>query len=312
MSPKSSSSSAKSKASIHDPEASHLSGACIRSFVKQLSSSRPENSAGGIVSDQKPSPEKPQYKKQVRRRVHTTRPYQERLLNMAEARREIVAALKFHRATMKNSGENPPRRATENPSFFLADNETLLKTRSIYDPNFSNNTKSNLCHSAPLFSPCCSSLPEDNNPNFILPTQTLGLNLNLEHFKFLDNDSIYSPPPEEIPSAGEKTRFADSNTHQMIDGITSAETKSQHQIEWDEGRDAMNSSARWLKFLSSRKTGHDLNSDFSYFDDAIEFPSWINESDGSSCLCYDDLSPDLPLPCMEIEEIEEMDGDWLA
>ncbi|RLN35014.1 hypothetical protein C2845_PM03G12810 [Panicum miliaceum] len=44
---------------------------------------------------------KPQVKKQARRRTHASRPYQERLLNMAEARREIVTALKIHRATMR-------------------------------------------------------------------------------------------------------------------------------------------------------------------------------------------------------------------
>ncbi|XP_062213729.1 RNA polymerase II degradation factor 1-like [Phragmites australis] len=45
------------------------------------------------------------HKKQVRRRLHTSRPYQERLLNMAEARREIVTALKIHRASMRQSKE---------------------------------------------------------------------------------------------------------------------------------------------------------------------------------------------------------------
>ncbi|CAN6168805.1 unnamed protein product [Urochloa humidicola] len=46
---------------------------------------------------------KPQVKtKQARRRTHASRPYQERLLNMAEARREIVTALKIHRASMRH------------------------------------------------------------------------------------------------------------------------------------------------------------------------------------------------------------------
>jgi hypothetical protein len=44
-------------------------------------------------------------KKQVRRRLHTSRPYQERLLNMAEARREIVTALKIHRASSRQDKE---------------------------------------------------------------------------------------------------------------------------------------------------------------------------------------------------------------
>ncbi|GJN40874.1 hypothetical protein PR202_gn00288 [Eleusine coracana subsp. coracana] len=50
-------------------------------------------------------PQQQPHKKQVRRRLHTSRPYQERLLNMAEARREIVTALKIHRASMRQAKE---------------------------------------------------------------------------------------------------------------------------------------------------------------------------------------------------------------
>lgn len=110
-------------------EEPHLSGAYIRSLVKQLTSSRTKDPMNpkdrGCVDDdgfsgqnmtkfgeglsekqQSQQPQQPQqHKKQVRRRLHTSRPYQERLLNMAEARREIVAALKFHRASMKKANE---------------------------------------------------------------------------------------------------------------------------------------------------------------------------------------------------------------
>jgi hypothetical protein len=47
----------------------------------------------------------PAPKKQVRRRLHTSMPYQERLLNMAEARREVVTDLKIHRASMRHDKE---------------------------------------------------------------------------------------------------------------------------------------------------------------------------------------------------------------
>ncbi|XP_014503360.1 uncharacterized protein LOC106763708 [Vigna radiata var. radiata] len=43
---------------------------------------------------------KQQLRKQVRRRL-TNRPYHERLMNMADARKEIATALKYHRATTK-------------------------------------------------------------------------------------------------------------------------------------------------------------------------------------------------------------------
>ncbi|KAK6925751.1 hypothetical protein RJ641_007470 [Dillenia turbinata] len=130
----------------------HLSGAYIRSLVKQLTSSRANNkdlptitaapvdnhgsfrqqlgavAGAGLnhltttTTSQEPGSNlllssetkqaqagqqlqsgHPQHKKQVRRRLHISRPYQERLLNMAEARREIVTALKFHRAAMKQA-----------------------------------------------------------------------------------------------------------------------------------------------------------------------------------------------------------------
>uniref|UniRef100_A0ACD5WFW8 Uncharacterized protein n=1 Tax=Avena sativa TaxID=4498 RepID=A0ACD5WFW8_AVESA len=97
----------------------HLSGAYIRRLVKHLSSSSTRRSRDHhhhtIITmgtnphvqpqqqEQQAAPQTP--KKQVRRRLHTSRPYQERLLNMAEARREIVTALKIHRASMRQAKE---------------------------------------------------------------------------------------------------------------------------------------------------------------------------------------------------------------
>uniref|UniRef100_A0ACD6AAA4 Uncharacterized protein n=1 Tax=Avena sativa TaxID=4498 RepID=A0ACD6AAA4_AVESA len=99
-------------------EEPHLSGAYIRRLVKHLSSSsttrsndhhhippmgsKPQQQEQQAAT-QTPAPAPP--KKQVRRRLHTSRPYQERLLNMAEARREIVTALKIHRASMRQAKE---------------------------------------------------------------------------------------------------------------------------------------------------------------------------------------------------------------
>ena len=115
----------------------HLSGAYIRSLVKQLTSSRTkdplnpkdhddslENStklddnlcSDTQLSSPQPAAAPPQIKKkQVRRRLHTSRPYQERLLNMAEARREIVTALKFHRASMKQQQQQQQQQSHTEP-----------------------------------------------------------------------------------------------------------------------------------------------------------------------------------------------------
>ncbi|ERN05534.1 uncharacterized protein LOC18433715 [Amborella trichopoda] len=225
-------------------EEPHLSGAYIRSLVKQLTSSRnrasssseedsmngksPDNESpdfpktpakfnGGFGENEQPN--QPQVKKQVRRRLHTTRPYQERLLNMAEARREIVTALKFHRAAMKQQNINSSQDSTAPLS-----SETNNKIKSRRNPRIYPSSTS--FPDYPIFSSSCSSLSSSTpcssfspslstsppcfpwvSPTLCapltcnelpLPQQTLGLNLNLQQcynsFYCNNNPSIYSDP----------------------------------------------------------------------------------------------------------------------
>lgn len=254
----------------------HLSGAYIRSLVKQLTSARtkdpmnpkdPDGADGDNISGQNltkfgegfsetqqtQQPQQPQqHKKQVRRRLHTSRPYQERLLNMAEARREIVTALKFHRAAMKQASEqqqqeeeqqkqqSQPSQLSTQPCF---EQEGKLKSRRnprIYPSNTANfsNYLDNLSYSS--FScpppPNPYSWPASQGPpifpetlNFTLPNQTLGLNLNLHDFNNLDttlyhnssNPSIYSSasPSSSSPTFSVPTEeFPSVATSQEIGG----------------------------------------------------------------------------------------------
>lgn len=239
-------------------EEPHLSGAYIRSLVKQLTSSRPKEPMntkapdGGYgdgfhpnlsnldegFSDTPPQPQpSPQPKKQARRRLHTSRPYQERLLNMAEARREIVTALKFHRAAMKQANEqqqqNPPNHDPL-PSPSLEPNERMKSRRSprIYPSNthhpttpstfsnYLNNTSlTPFFHPPPppatpfqWVSPPVAPLPLCDNLNFTLPNQPLGLNLNFHDFNNIDttfyqynnnhhHQSIYTSYPSSSSSS---------------------------------------------------------------------------------------------------------------
>ncbi|KAK1549317.1 hypothetical protein Q3G72_000060 [Acer saccharum] len=223
----------------------HLSGAYIRSLVKQLTSSRTKDpmnpkdpdcvesvsgqnltkiGEGFSETPQTQQPQQPrQHKKQVRRRLHTSRPYQERLLNMAEARREIVTALKFHRAAMKQASEQQqqekeqkqqslPLQLSSQPCF---EQEGKIKSRRnprIYPSNSENfsNYVDNISYSSfsspPPPNPYSWSAFQLSPPfhetlNFPLPNQTLGLNLNLHDFNNLEtslyhnnnnNPSIYS------------------------------------------------------------------------------------------------------------------------
>ncbi|GFZ08696.1 hydroxyproline-rich glycoprotein family protein [Actinidia rufa] len=222
-------------------EEPQLSGAYIRSLVKQLTSSRsskdpmsnpPDLDRDGLISPanqnltkfshqdlltssegQGSQQPQQQHKKQVRRRLHTTRPYQERLLNMAEARREIVTALKFHREAMKqqaNDQQQPPL-----PLSPPAQQQSQLvgKTKSRRNPrtypssscnsnfpnisNRSSNSQNCINYSWPTASqigPYPPPVVTMENLNYLsLPNQTLGLNLNIQEFHNLDATLYHNP-----------------------------------------------------------------------------------------------------------------------
>ncbi|XP_021731616.1 probable serine/threonine-protein kinase MARK-A [Chenopodium quinoa] len=225
---------------------SRLSGAYIRSLVKQLTTSKPLNTnnenlinndslivgeftpqasistkKGDKLGMAKPNNNNQQqgHKKQVRRRLHTSRPYQERLLNMAEARKEIVTALKYHRASMKQANDRKQTRDEQHMDghqqlqqhrsiFGVQDYQTrtLVKNEpsSSLDNNFcySNNNNNNNCNNnynnhSPSYPWGISSTqliePRYETLNNIpLPNQTLGLNLNLQAFTNLDTPFCHS------------------------------------------------------------------------------------------------------------------------
>lgn len=384
----------------------HLSGAYIRSLVKQLTSTRTKEQetldAGGLSSYQnlskasdglsdtqqsQPPQQPPQHKKQVRRRLHTSRPYQERLLNMAEARREIVTALKFHRASMKQAHEQQQQKQKQHGTDMGTSRQTLQqqpleqegKSKSRRNPRiYASDTSNSFSNYVDNFSYPDFPYPPNNNPyswplppvapppllpenlNFPLPNQTLGLNLNLQEFSNLDSnfyhyaDNLISspsssssspavqvsmrevppnltiPPQEGVPMGipNEESCMLESGNlglHHAMDDKEMAEIRSigeQHQMEWN---DTMNlvTSAWWFKFLKTMEIDPQEKKvdDFGNFPfhEAMEFPSWLNANDDGSCLeqhlsdyCSDDYMQDPALPCMEIEEIEGMDGEWLS
>ncbi|CAL1390083.1 unnamed protein product [Linum trigynum] len=382
----------------------HLSGAYIRSLVKQLTSSRTKDPmdpkhpsppaaaakldrkglSGGGENQQAQQP--PPHKKQVRRRLHTSRPYQERLLNMAEARREIVTALKYHRAAMKQANEQQQQQQQhqqqpveggkdqlpcyeQEPKVKSRRNPRTYPSSSAGNTNFCNNnyhhyvdnsssSSNNLSH--PLPPPPSCSFPWTNSPilppppivggetlNFPLPNQPLGLNLNIQDFNNIDtstllyhNNSPSTSPcfsftnnaaSEEVPNlqflqsgvAVPPAPCSDDGFHHVLDDEEMAEMRSigeQHQVEWN---DTMNlvTSAWWFKFMKTVDLGPDDQLKAVVADDEImEFPPWFNPANDATLLqqqhyydCPQDYySPDPTLPCMDIGEIEGMEGEWWA
>ncbi|XP_047170035.1 uncharacterized protein LOC124838474 isoform X4 [Vigna umbellata] len=340
-----------------------LPSAYIRSLVKQLTTSGTKgsiyakgqsffvnggvshghNSKHGKVVDARraqQSMQPQQHKKQVRRRLHTSRPYQERLLNMAEARREIVTALKFHRAAMKEASEQKQQQQQtqeqqRRPSVSLQPSQCLTfdqdgKFKSRRNPriypactsNFSGYTD-DLSYSCLSHYSCLSQPPPSvpnsytwpaaspitpphlmtENPNFILPNQTLGLNLNFQE----ELPSLGISQGEELYSMGDTVesnaaRQVNGGLHTAVDDEGMAEIRSlgeQYQMEWN---DTMNlvKSACWFKFLKNiehrgpeDKNEEDTNHNF---DQLLEFPAWLNANE--SCLeqCSVDYFQDSSLP----------------
>ncbi|CAK7352712.1 unnamed protein product [Dovyalis caffra] len=400
-------------------EEPHLSGAYIRSLVKQLTSSRTKdpmnpkdhssadsdgfsgqnmaNFSEGLSENQQnqqnQQPQQPQqHKKQVRRRLHTSRPYQERLLNMAEARREIVTALKFHRAAMKQANEQQQhqqknqqeeeQQQQQQPSSLPVqlspplcfEQEGKIKSRRnprIYPSNTTDfsNYLDNFSYT-PFTPPPCPPPPYPfswpnssiraptiaENLNFPLPNQTLGLNLNFHDFNNIDTTLYHNsdnPPSvhsssspssssfpsssfanEEIPSVTKTCEgvppaafdvtdsYSGDGLHQVMDDEEMAEIRSigeKHQMEWN---DTMNlvTSAWWFKFMKTMELDPEVKTEDDGchpFEQVMEFPAWLNANDG--CLqqhfndhCSQDYFRDPALPCMDIGEIEGLDGEWLA
>lgn len=249
-------------------EQPHLSGAYIRNLVKQLShSSRAKGGDGSTMSS--PNPENGEnpnnnnsatsdktkkatqdrareenkaptpHKKQVRRRLHTTRPYQERLLNMAEARREIVTALKIHRAAMKKAKEKQQQQMQLQQQQMQVPTLTqpsipLLEPYQEYPLNYSNisnnlyNTNNSPFSSYPSFSWPWSQptiapiIPILDNFNLDLPLPSqppLGLNLNFQGFNSLNssfaNNQNNRTPTQPSPTTSSNSHSYSSTTSQI-------------------------------------------------------------------------------------------------
>ncbi|KAM6559394.1 hypothetical protein CsatA_028633 [Cannabis sativa] len=365
----------KNKLIEKEEDQPHLSGAYIRSLVKQLtsSSSSPSSSSSSSSSTMNQIPinknkkdpnfdndvktpnqnqnQNQPHKKQVRRRLHTTRPYQERLLNMAEARREIVTALKFHRAAMKQQQQQsqpppPPPPPPPSPPPQTRVNSNL----PCFEEQSKNPFYSYLPNPYPNPNPYSFS-PIQPQFNFPLPNQTLGLNLNFQDFNNIDTTLYYNNNSAEANASASATTTSSASTvsmgaggssgsstnpgavpgldlHAAMDDEEMAEIRSigeQHQMEWS---DTMNlvTSAWWFKFLRSMENesndeSHDYCDDgvngFKTFDDEVmEFPAWLSSNeagfDDHHCYFSDEFSQAPALPCMDIEEIEGMDEDWLG
>ncbi|MED6144849.1 hypothetical protein PIB30_019470 [Stylosanthes scabra] len=164
------------------------------------------------------------YMKQIRRRRRrfpTTKPYQEKILNLAEARKEISNALKLHRAAMKDGSQQrklqrQQRSEPFNETGCVQDDEEfmpMILSSSTVLPSCINNFTTNIIDgfspspssllpmvpnpcTFPFHSPVSPFLPPPAPPlplmienfNFPLPNHNLEWNLGSVHdFNYLDD-----------------------------------------------------------------------------------------------------------------------------
>ncbi|KAL4571166.1 hypothetical protein LXL04_017917 [Taraxacum kok-saghyz] len=234
-----------------------------------------------------------QSKKHVRRRHQTSKPYKDRLLNMAEARREIATALKFHRASMKQQeGNCVIQQQLQPPS------EKPGKTNSRLFPATTTATNGySWPYSGYPFPPPIPPPPplHQENLNLVLPKQTLGLNLNFQDFSNLKTSSVYQTPMAVYSSSSTSSSIATKEVAAV--GTCGGILAKGSPDDDDDGND----------------------DGYHPFDQVMEFPPWLINANESYCFQQfydhqfsDEYSPDPALPCMDIGEIEGMDGEWLA
>ncbi|KAL1204247.1 hypothetical protein V5N11_021662 [Cardamine amara subsp. amara] len=291
-----------------------VSATYIRSLVKSsttMTTTTTDGSSGGGKTQTQTQTQT--HKKQVRRRLHTSRPYQERLLNMAEARREIVTALKQHRASMRQASRIPPPPPPPQPP-----------------------------HN--LFSPPLPPPPPDPFSwtipplNFVLPNQPLGLNLNFHDF----NDFIQTSSTTSSSSSSSSTSSSSpsifptnphiysspSSPHTFAATSDSAPQPPEKKMMMESENNNVVTSAWWSELMMKTVVEPEIKPEeevvlveddvFPKLSDVMEFPTWLNQTEEELFHPYNLTdhysSPrNTSLSCMEIGEIEGMDGDdWLA
>ncbi|XP_071717471.1 uncharacterized protein [Rutidosis leptorrhynchoides] len=333
----------------------HLSGAYIRSLVKHLTTTKTKDSFNDSEYSPKTlnandercandhnnlhpqSPPPPPPKKQVRRRQHTRKPYQERLLNMAEARKEIVTALKFHRASKQQESadkddpqlkqpslepeEKSNNKCRRNPRAYPSTTTAAASTNAASAMNLSTSYldgyPSLSCPpSNPYYWPISTISPPPLPPlyhaslNPILPNQTLGLNLNYHDFKNLDASLYHNPLSNYSTSSSSSCSSSSSAAVSASEEIVTNSTTTSSSGGYD-FHQAMDDEE--MKEIISLGEQHQMewNDTMNLVISARWFDYLksidIGPDDKSSC----EHIMAFP-PCMDVGEFEGMDGEWLA
>ncbi|KAI9106932.1 hypothetical protein K1719_022460 [Acacia pycnantha] len=319
-----------------------LSASSIRNLVKHFTATsktsmnpdpspalNPNSTVQGTVLDASQthkSPHRQPHKRQVRRRLHTARPYHDMLLNVAEARKEIVTALKFHRANSLKQQQQPKHQdeaimSPANPVIYGSSTNNHF-SNLVNHLSFSSFSHPTLSLPDPLNSPAASSslAPPQLVQNLCLnlPNRTLGLNLNFQNFDNLgaslcfdnNNASFFS---YSSLSSSSSPSFSVSTDQEVPSVAISLQGEGNCAPSDAIDSIAATQVALCPKFM--KNTEHQATEDdaaYPIFDAPMEFPEWLNANER----CFEHYSQefdlDPALPCMEIGDFEGVGEEWLA
>ncbi|XP_022981721.1 uncharacterized protein LOC111480786 [Cucurbita maxima] len=293
-------------------------------------------------------------KKQVRRRRETRRLYKQMPLNMAEARREIVTALKLHRASTKEAKEQQQKQDQQikhslpvYPHQFTPCFEPERRMKSRRNPRIYPDCSFYFQNGSDFIAPP----PVAQSLHLDIPIQTLGLNPNFEDTSSVvcnnnNNHSFYSlsflhpssyicptfdyaatthrEVPKSISLSEEEGRLMASDLFWSNNFPTGESEKEIHGAveEEEEEEEAMVAEIRSMdeKPLEIDGQTHCTfeNVPTGQSEEAMEFPDWLSINDdflqprSNYQFSNEDYLQDPDLSCMDIGEIEDVDGDWLA
>lgn len=276
-------------------------------------------------------------KKQIRRRRQSRRLYKEMPLDMAEARREIVTALKLHRASTKEAREQQQKQDQQ-----IKQSVPLFSQLCpCFEAEGRRKSRRN-----PRIYPGCSyhcSFYLGNGSGFVAPPP-LAQNLNTEipiqsfddGFKTVDTCSSFYSLSLWPPSSYICPTVSCPDTHQEVPISTSLSEEAgklmASDLFWsnnDPTGESEKDMQRWaveeekaMAMAEIRSMSMDvkaLETDGHHSsDNAMEFPDWLGINDdflhqhwNYNCVEGDYLQyPDLS--CFDFGKIEDVDGDWLA
>ncbi|KAJ6743322.1 E1A-BINDING PROTEIN P400-LIKE [Salix viminalis] len=213
--------------------------------------------------------------------------------------------------------QDEKRKSRRNPRIYPSNSTDI----SNYVNNFSYTPFAPPCHPPYPFSwPDTSLYHSSDNPPSVYSSSSSSSSFPSPFTASEEIPSVSNTCERMPPAAFDVTdSYGGAGLHQVMDDEEMAEIRSigeQHQMEWN---DTMNlvTSAWWFKFMRTMELDPEVKTEDDGchpFEQVMEFPAWLNPNDQQYVNDHfpRDYFHDAALPCMDIGEIEGIEGEWLS